>query len=248
MVGAALGRARVAASVPMPVWVGASSAEAIDRQQEPDWVTTGAAACDDVLTGRRSSGWGRQPAAAGERTGAVGQNCCVTPLRRPPALARLRPVQPGPSIESRPTDAPVAQLDRALPSEGRGHTFESCRVRHSRAKVGTIARAGSSSSDTAFKSRSFGPQMRTRSLPMVTLLTNMCSQVRRKAGSASRSRRRIPEEKRCTMSGDSSVRAMLRWRRASSVDVPSRICSLARSTRVLKRESWSSAMPASMAS
>jgi hypothetical protein len=25
--------------------------------------------------------------------------------------------------------APVAQLDRVLPSEGRGHTFESCRVR-----------------------------------------------------------------------------------------------------------------------
>jgi hypothetical protein len=25
--------------------------------------------------------------------------------------------------------APVAQLDRALPSEGKGHTFESCRVR-----------------------------------------------------------------------------------------------------------------------
>ncbi len=29
----------------------------------------------------------------------------------------------------RPSSAPVAQLDRALPSEGRGHTFESCRVR-----------------------------------------------------------------------------------------------------------------------
>lgn len=25
--------------------------------------------------------------------------------------------------------APVAQLDRALPSEGKGRTFESCRVR-----------------------------------------------------------------------------------------------------------------------
>ena len=25
--------------------------------------------------------------------------------------------------------APVAQMDRALPSEGRGHRFESCRVR-----------------------------------------------------------------------------------------------------------------------
>ena len=30
--------------------------------------------------------------------------------------------------------APVAQLDRALPSEGRGHRFESCRVRHCRTK------------------------------------------------------------------------------------------------------------------
>jgi hypothetical protein len=29
-----------------------------------------------------------------------------------------------------PSQAPVAQLDRALPSEGKGHTFESCRVRH----------------------------------------------------------------------------------------------------------------------
>ena len=30
----------------------------------------------------------------------------------------------------RPGQAPVAQLDRALPSEGRGHRFESCRARH----------------------------------------------------------------------------------------------------------------------
>jgi hypothetical protein len=29
-----------------------------------------------------------------------------------------------------PRIAPVAQLDRALPSEGKGHTFESCRARH----------------------------------------------------------------------------------------------------------------------
>jgi hypothetical protein len=32
------------------------------------------------------------------------------------------------SAKSTP-NAPVAQLDRALPSEGIGHTFESCRVR-----------------------------------------------------------------------------------------------------------------------
>ena len=29
-----------------------------------------------------------------------------------------------------PITAPVAQLDRVLPSEGRGHRFESCRARH----------------------------------------------------------------------------------------------------------------------
>ncbi len=28
------------------------------------------------------------------------------------------------------SDAPVAQLDRVLPSEGKGRTFESSRVRH----------------------------------------------------------------------------------------------------------------------
>lgn len=32
-------------------------------------------------------------------------------------------------LSSLPRFAPVAQLDRALPSEGKGHTFESCRVR-----------------------------------------------------------------------------------------------------------------------
>src|SRR3569623_1200640 len=35
------------------------------------------------------------------------------------------------ALEGAVKSAPVAQLDRALPSEGRGHRFESCRVRHS---------------------------------------------------------------------------------------------------------------------
>jgi hypothetical protein len=34
-------------------------------------------------------------------------------------------------------EAPVAQLDRALPSEGKGHTFESCRVRQFGTELGT---------------------------------------------------------------------------------------------------------------
>ena len=39
--------------------------------------------------------------------------------------------------------APVAQLDRALPSEGRGHRFESCRVRHSFPQyIQTVTRLG----------------------------------------------------------------------------------------------------------
>src|ERR1700722_1084494 len=40
-------------------------------------------------------------------------------------------------------DAPVAQLDRALPSEGKGHTFESCRVRHFVAAKASLAYAPS---------------------------------------------------------------------------------------------------------
>src|SRR6185312_3828463 len=34
--------------------------------------------------------------------------------------------------------APVAQLDRALPSEGKGHTFESCRVRQLSQQLSTL--------------------------------------------------------------------------------------------------------------
>jgi hypothetical protein len=48
-------------------------------------------------------------------------------------IALLRwPAEPLPiSVQSAKggVHAPVAQLDRALPSEGKGHTFESCRVR-----------------------------------------------------------------------------------------------------------------------
>ncbi len=41
-------------------------------------------------------------------------------------------------------DAPVAQLDRAPPSEGGGHTFESCRARHSTTAKASPACAASS--------------------------------------------------------------------------------------------------------
>ena len=48
--------------------------------------------------------------------------------RRPATTCRL-PVARALAIRYIGADAPVAQLDRALPSEGKGHTFESCRVR-----------------------------------------------------------------------------------------------------------------------
>ena len=59
-----------------------------------------------------------------------------------------------------PTDeAPVAQLDRALPSEGKGHTFESCRARHlvliSERQDGLLPLAS-----TAFSRRSLLPLIR----------------------------------------------------------------------------------------
>jgi hypothetical protein len=56
--------------------------------------------------------------------------------------------------------APVAQLDRALPSEGKGHTFESCRVRH----LALICERGSAPgrlATTALSSTSLLPLMRT---------------------------------------------------------------------------------------
>jgi hypothetical protein len=48
----------------------------------------------------------------------------------PPAVPALQGRCPCPANQlNEPLKAPVAQLDRALPSEGKGHTFESCRVR-----------------------------------------------------------------------------------------------------------------------
>ena len=62
-------------------------------------------------------------------------SCCFS-ARRPhagphlanPAKAPLNP--PATMDIDHRARAPVAQLDRVLPSEGRGHRFESCRVRH----------------------------------------------------------------------------------------------------------------------
>ena len=47
--------------------------------------------------------------------------------------------------------APVAQLDRALPSEGKGHTFESCRVRHFTTSSGELAQARAKTADLELK-------------------------------------------------------------------------------------------------
>ncbi len=60
----------------------------------------------------------------GGRLGARGASRCL--------VAFPRPGLPLPTLNANDRrNAPVAQLDRALPSEGRGHRFESCRVRHS---------------------------------------------------------------------------------------------------------------------
>ena len=60
---------------------------------------------------------------------------CDRRLRRAPLAPielqkALRPLPAASQSAKWGLEAPVAQLDRALPSEGKGHTFESCRVRH----------------------------------------------------------------------------------------------------------------------
>ena len=56
-------------------------------------------------------------------------------------------------------DAPVAQLDRALPSEGKGHTFESCRVRQLHQRLGYFLNSPRSHADdaTAASCKEFAP-------------------------------------------------------------------------------------------
>src|SRR5207302_2524544 len=77
----------------------------------------------------RAGAWGVFFAGCGPRGGP---HCRSGLLRLWIVLARpWVPRAPIFVARGRPT-APVAQLDRALPSEGRGHRFESCRARQSR--------------------------------------------------------------------------------------------------------------------
>ena len=55
----------------------------------------------------------------------------ASPTPDNPADTRGRPLPTSGQSAKWCPYAPVAQLDRALPSEGKGHTFESCRVRQS---------------------------------------------------------------------------------------------------------------------
>lgn len=52
--------------------------------------------------------------------------------------SRVIAVARGGACGYRQAQAPVAQLDRVLPSEGRGHRFESCRVRHFLRQIKTL--------------------------------------------------------------------------------------------------------------
>src|SRR6201989_1536201 len=71
----------------------------------------------------------------GERFGIFCAGAPHNPSETGPLRPSPRPTQPQlapcppPANRLNEPHAPVAQLDRALPSEGKGHTFESCRVR-----------------------------------------------------------------------------------------------------------------------
>ena len=70
-----------------------------------------------------------QPNPHSANTGATHPNRCAVnknPSCAPPPICLVCPRS---ARSPHRAPAPVAQLDRALPSEGRGHRFESCRVR-----------------------------------------------------------------------------------------------------------------------
>ena len=66
----------------------------------------------------------------GEKTISAMNRNTSTPAT--PIWAQYGPLPHGPVWSIQGSLAPVAQLDRALPSEGKGRTFESSRVRHFR--------------------------------------------------------------------------------------------------------------------
>ena len=71
----------------------------------------------------------RRPAAPVGQAPALERRCRhAHPLSGPPRR-RVSPIANPAALAYTEPPAPVAQLDRALPSEGRGHRFESCRVR-----------------------------------------------------------------------------------------------------------------------
>ena len=88
--------------------------------------------------GRGEVGWAADshPAPAGRAPLALVHHGAILaraprPVHRTMVRGHCRGGPHWPMVRPRiPPRAPVAQLDRALPSEGRGRTFESCRVRH----------------------------------------------------------------------------------------------------------------------
>jgi hypothetical protein len=111
-----------------PLWTGKSSRD-LGRTQE--------SAITDWGRGEGATDGFQKPAHAPGRCRSSGINTQAPPdgtfgLQRASARRPLPRVRRS-GIESR--EAPVAQLDRALPSEGRGHRFESCRARHKAVQI-----------------------------------------------------------------------------------------------------------------
>src|ERR1700694_4986885 len=91
-----------------------------------------------VLQAYHENGWPAEFGADPDTNRCV---VIVWALLRPqsnPPQGRCRP----PANRLNEPHAPVAQLDRALPSEGKGHTFESCRVRQSVRYIRTMPQNG----------------------------------------------------------------------------------------------------------
>ncbi len=87
----------------------------------------GATVAGDVASWIRDRG-----AKLPSRADATAERPALAAIPRPQRLSadQSRLHQPARGGNHQRGSGPVAQLDRALPSEGRGRTFESCRVRH----------------------------------------------------------------------------------------------------------------------
>ena len=100
----------------------------LETLSETGWLSGQQGRRTSAITPPLATGFEPVTSAVGDKRNSICPLMLWAASAKKPWFGRISRAEPVRRISGR--SAPVAQLDRALPSEGRGHRFESCRVRH----------------------------------------------------------------------------------------------------------------------